>query len=86
MFVYQHVQFSVLSSNHVRAVRAHSINKLPNTFSFNLQMTIYMKDHNSGAPVARRTAKRSPIPIQKGETRSCTEIETHATLFSCQNG
>ena len=35
----------------------------------------------SGAPVARWTAKRSPITIETG-SHACIEIETHATLFS----
>ena len=35
----------------------------------------------SGAPAARRAAKRSPIAIGTG-SHICMEIETHATLFS----
>ena len=35
----------------------------------------------SGAPAARRAAKRSPIPIGTG-SHARIEIETHATLFS----
>ena len=35
----------------------------------------------SGAPAARRAAKRSPITIGT-ESHACIEIETQATLFS----
>ena len=43
-------------------------------------MTVW-KTFFSGAPVAQRAAKQSPITIGTG-SHACIEIETHATLFS----